>query len=297
MSHFTLVRDLKPEEIRILAAIEISMRRFEWIPFSNIVFYTKYDPKAVQYWLDKIHKKGLVMRRSKRQAYVLNSRGYDLLALHALARDNVIESIGNSLGVGKEADVYQGISPDGGKIALKFHRIGRTSFRAVKLKRDYIANRHHYSWLYASRLSATKEAEYLKLLNSINADVPKFIAHQRHVVVLKLYQAQELKEFPVLEAPRAIFQRIVKNIDLIYHDAGLVHGDLGEYNVLYSIDGEIYIIDWPQAVKIDHPNALMFLYRDIVNVCNFFNKRHGLNADPDAIFQEITGLASKDYFI
>lgn len=41
---------------------------------------------------------------------------------------------------------------DAGEVfALKLHRLGRTSFRAVKNKRDYVGNRSSYSWLYLSR--------------------------------------------------------------------------------------------------------------------------------------------------
>ena len=41
---------------------------------------------------------------------------------------------------------------EGETFALKLHRLGRTSFRAVKSKRDYLGNRgNHFSWLYLSR--------------------------------------------------------------------------------------------------------------------------------------------------
>lgn len=43
-------------------------------------------------------------------------------------------------------------------MALKLHRLGRTSFRAVKNKRDYLKDRSSasFSWLYLSRLAALK---------------------------------------------------------------------------------------------------------------------------------------------
>lgn len=47
---------------------------------------------------------------------------------------------------------------EGEVLALKLHRLGRTSFRAVKNKRDYLKNRSSasFSWLYLSRLAALK---------------------------------------------------------------------------------------------------------------------------------------------
>ena len=53
-------------------------------------------------------------------------------------------------------------------LALKLHRLGRTSFRAVKSKRDYLRDRSSasFSWLYLSRLAALK-VRLLALLRSV----------------------------------------------------------------------------------------------------------------------------------
>ena len=48
-------------------------------------------------------------------------------------------------------------------MALKFQRLGRTSFRAIKGKRDYLRNRRASSWLYLSRLAAQKEFAFMKV--------------------------------------------------------------------------------------------------------------------------------------
>lgn len=50
----------------------------------------------------------------------------------------------------------QVMTDDGEVLALKLHRLGRTSFRAVKSKRDYLGKRSSFSWLYLSRLAALK---------------------------------------------------------------------------------------------------------------------------------------------
>ncbi|MHA1794166.1 MAG: RIO1 family regulatory kinase/ATPase domain-containing protein [Promethearchaeota archaeon] len=279
---------MEKEEFRVLNAIEISMRKFEWVPFLNIVFYTRYDEEEVRHWLDLVHKKGLLIRnRGKRETYVLNSKGYDLLALRALRERNVVKAIGNSLGVGKESDVYQGLAPDGTRLALKFHRIGRTSFRAIKLKRNYVEKRKHVSWLYLSRLSAAREAKHLELLQDLGIAVPRLISYNRHVVVLKQYEGQEIHEFPTLDDPEIIFDEIIENVRQIYSKAKLVHSDLGEFNIIYTSNHELLIIDWPQAIPITHPNAKRFLRRDIENICNFFKRKHGIYRDADEIIKDI----------
>jgi len=68
--------------------------------------------------------------------------------------------------------------------------------------------------------------------------------------------------------------------------AGFAHGDLSAYNLLWW-QGEVWFIDFPQAVDIAaNLRGLDFLHRDVVNVCGWFQRR-GLDVDPDAVFAEI----------
>ena len=54
-------------------------------------------------------------------------------------------------------------------LALKFsNRLGRTSFRKLKQKRDYLKHRKNVSWLYLSRLAAVKEYAYMKVCYIVN---------------------------------------------------------------------------------------------------------------------------------
>ena len=54
--------------------------------------------------------------------------------------------------------------------------------------------------------------------------------------------------------------------------AGLVHGDLSEFNILLSADGPV-IIDLPQAVDAAGNNhAARMLERDIENLANYFGQ-------------------------
>lgn len=60
-------------------------------------------------------------------------------------------------------DIFEVVTPEGETMALKLLRLGRTSFRAVKSKRDYLKHRNSYSWLYLSRLAALKEYAFMKV--------------------------------------------------------------------------------------------------------------------------------------
>lgn len=78
---------------------------------------------------------------------------------------------------------------------MKLHRLGRTSFRSLKNKRDYHKHRHKMSWLYLSRLAAMKEFAYMKVgghLHSINNGVIDWkillILSFRHLVFAALIE-------------------------------------------------------------------------------------------------------------
>ena len=53
-------------------------------------------------------------------------------------------------------DVYIVADEEEQQLCLKLHRLGRTSFRQLKNKRDYHKHRNKASWLYLSRLAAVK---------------------------------------------------------------------------------------------------------------------------------------------
>lgn len=54
--------------------------------------------------------------------------------------------------------------------------------------------------------------------------------------------------------------------------AGIVHGDLSEYNILMDPYGPV-IIDLPQAVNATgNPHARMMLERDVQNLTDFFGQ-------------------------
>jgi hypothetical protein len=61
------------------------------------------------------------------------------------------------------SDIFEVATEDGTVLALKIHRLGRTSFRAVKSKRDYLVHRRSFNWFYISRLAALKEFAFMKV--------------------------------------------------------------------------------------------------------------------------------------
>lgn len=124
--------------------------------------------------------------------YRLTNSGYDYLALKVLTQRGTISSFGNQIGVGKESNIYIVADDEGTSLCLKLHRLGRTCFRNIKGKRDYHQHRQSASWLYLSRLSATREFAYMKALLDRDFPVPKSIDFNRHCVIMELVEGGPL---------------------------------------------------------------------------------------------------------
>ncbi len=280
-----LLPDLEKEDLRILMAIEIGMKRSEYVKINNIKFYSRYKMEETLFRLNKIHKLDLIIRDSSKYeiGYTLNSIAYDLLALHTLVEKNIISQLGPLIGKGKESDVYSCMDDNENIYALKIYRMGRTSFKSIKRSRDLTGERSHLSWLYINRLAAKKEFEVLKRIYKLNLNTPKPIGYNRHIVVMSYLRGKELVYYKSIKNPDKIFNRIIKQMEIIYQKANIIHGDLGEFNIVLDEKGNILIIDWLQWIPSDHPNATSILERDIRNVCNYFQKKYKVESDTNKI--------------
>jgi RIO kinase 1 len=101
-------------------------------------------------------------------------------------------------------------------------------------------------------------------------------------------RARRLAEVDV-ENPETAFEVVREYMRRLYR-AGLVHGDLSEYNLIIH-DGELVVIDLGQAATVHHPNADDFLDRDCENVAAFFS-RQGIDVAPADLRAFVTAPAA-----
>ncbi|MCW4035096.1 MAG: serine/threonine protein kinase, partial [Candidatus Bathyarchaeota archaeon] len=284
-------RTLEPEDLQLLEAIEQQMKNYEYAPKDAIQNQSKFPFSEIDFRLPTLIKRGLVRgKRGKYVGYGLTTSGHDTLALDALVKADVIEAFGKSLGVGKESDVYFALTPDQTQVALKFHRVGRTSFKKTKLKRNYSSN-YSYTpdWHHQSRIAAKKEYAALKLLFPKGVAVPEPIKQTRHVLVMSIIDGAEVFRFPELPDAQDVFDEILLNVKKAYQEVHMIHGDLSPYNIILQPNRHILIIDWPQNVSTKHPNAKELLERDLTNVIDFFKRKYGLKKDLEAAVNYVTG--------
>lgn len=281
----SLMKMLKDHDFKILLAMERLHLRYEYIPVDVLARQLRRSIETLLEYLDKLHKLGFIGRRKQEYlGYALRQYGRDALALKYFVDRGFLNAVGTKLGVGKEADVYDGLSPSGHRVAIKFHRAGRSSFRQTKRLRMYgeVA-----SWYKQSCIAAKREYEALETLYSLGVKVPKPIAYNRHAIVMDIIIGDPLYVVTDLPDPQRAFYEIIENIKKAYQEASMIHADLSEFNVIIKPDFDVLIIDWPQWVSRNHPRSLEYLKRDVVNLSRFFTKRFGLDIDVYKVLKDI----------
>lgn len=277
-----VLSSLENYDLRVLQAIELGIIQHQVVPHEEVLRYSGLNISEIEHRLDILYKSELIYReKDPYLGYIMNYNGYDLLALNALVKAEVIEFLGPSIGIGKEADVFEGVTPDNQIVAVKFHRLGRTSFRDTRRKREYLADRRHTSWLHQSRLAAEMEYSALVLMDEIGVKVPKPIHQNRHVIVMQYINGVQLSDVISLDEPEVFLWDILENVRKAYH-SGVIHSDLSEYNILVDEKADIWLIDWPQYISSEHPNAEEILERDIGNITYYFERKYGTSLKKEA---------------
>jgi RIO kinase 1 len=214
-------------------------------------------------------------------------------AIYKLVQDGYIEAFGGPISTGKEANVYEALGADDRDVAVKIYRINASNFQQM---REYLEGDPRFEGIGSDKKKIVlawtkKEFANLRRARQAGVRVPEPIAVERNVLVMELVglvedRARRLAEVNV-ENPETAFEVVREYMRRLY-GAGLVHGDLSEYNLIIH-DGELVVIDLGQAVTVHHPNADDFLKRDCRNVASFFG-RQGLDVDPADLRSFVTAV-------
>ncbi|XP_057312012.1 uncharacterized protein LOC130650057 [Hydractinia symbiolongicarpus] len=291
----TLLKYMSREDFRVLTAVEMGMKNHEVVPPSLISQIASLKHGGCHKILRELVKNKLLAYANNRQGcgYHLTYAGYDYLALKTLVARDVVYSVGNQIGVGKESDIYIVADEESTQYAMKLHRLGRTSFRKVKEKRDYHKNRSNSSWLYLSRIAAAKEFAFMKVLYENNYPVPRPVDFNRHCLIMELVDAFPLYQVNNLKSPGHTYSECMELIlGLAAH--GFVHCDFNEFNLLITEKNKVIVIDFPQMVSTSHENAQMYFDRDVQCIREFFKKRFGFEGDRYPQFYDIRSVDDLD---
>jgi RIO kinase 1 len=209
--------------------------------------------------------------------------------LQPLVEDGAIDAVVRQLMSGKEAMVFVVRCGDETRCAKVYKEADKRSFRQAV---DYTENRKTKNTRQARAMAKgtrfgreaqekawqNAEVDALFRLAAAGVRVPHPYNFHAGVLLMELVVDDEGNAAPRLNdveltAPMAIdlhgmlLREVVRMLS-----AGVVHGDLSEFNILLGADGPV-IIDLPQAVDAAGNNhAPRMLVRDVDNLRRFFGR-------------------------
>ncbi|MGB9080544.1 MAG: PA4780 family RIO1-like protein kinase [Desulfuromonadaceae bacterium] len=206
-----------------------------------------------------------------------------------MVRNGLVDEVVSRLMSGKEADVYV-VQSKGELCCAKVYKDARTrSFsqlaqyqegrkgrnsrqaRAMQKNSKYGRKETEEAWKNA-------EVDALRTLAEAGVRVPQVHDYADGILLMEFVVDADGAAAPRLNdlrltgtKAREYHREVIKNIVLMLC-AGIIHGDLSEYNVLVGRDG-LVIIDLPQAVNASgNNNARSMLERDVENITAYFGR-------------------------
>jgi RIO kinase 1 len=209
--------------------------------------------------------------------------------LMPLLEDGLIDSVVRQLMSGKEAMVFVVRCGEHTRCAKVYKEAQQRSFRQAV---DYTENRKTKNSRQARAMAKgtrfgresqeaawqSAEVDALYRLAAAGVRVPEPIGFHEGVLLMELVTDADGDAAPRLndvmfeaDAAREHHAFLIRQVVRMLA-AGVVHGDLSEYNILMGADGPV-VIDLPQAVDAAGNNhAQSMLDRDVTNLKNFFGQ-------------------------
>lgn len=209
--------------------------------------------------------------------------------LEALVREGLVDKVIRQLMSGKEATVFVVRCGDEVRCAKVYKDANKRNFRQASLYREgrktknsrearAMAKGTRFGRQAQEEAWQSVEVDTLYRLAAAGVRVPRAYAFSHGVVIMELLTDAEGNAAPRLndvalspEVALDFHARLIREIVRMLC-AGVIHGDLSEFNVLVDRDGPV-IIDLPQAVDAaGNNNAAAMLQRDAGNITAYFSR-------------------------
>jgi RIO kinase 1 len=209
--------------------------------------------------------------------------------LAALVEYGVIQEVVRPLMSGKEAQIYLVVAEGEERVAKVYkeaqartfkHRAEYTEGRKTRNSRDQraISKRTRHGRARDEAAWRSTEVDMIYRLRDAGVRVPEVINFVEGVLVMELIKDSEGNPAPRLgdltfdsKQARDVYDVLIGQVVRMLC-AGVVHGDLSDFNVLMGADGPA-VIDFPQAVDpASNQNGRRLLIRDVENLHRFLLK-------------------------
>ena len=210
-------------------------------------------------------------------------------SLEPLVLDGLVDEVIRPLKSGKEAAVYVVLSEGQVRCAKVYKEANKRGFHKQSLYQEgrkvrnsrqarAMAKNSSFGRKQQEEVWQNAEVDALYRLAAVGVRVPKPYNFVEGVLLMELVTDEHGSAAPrlndlvlshdqALEYHGILIAEVVKMLC-----AGIVHGDLSEFNVLVDADGPV-IIDLPQAVDAAaNNNASVMLERDVNNMTAYFGR-------------------------
>ena len=209
--------------------------------------------------------------------------------LAPLVHQGIVDEVIRQLMSGKEATVYVDRCGDDVRCAKVYKEANKRNFRQAALYQEgrktknsrqarAMAKGTRYGRKAQEEAWQNVEVDTLYRLAAAGVRVPRPYVYHEGVVVMELvtdaegHAAPRLNDLELPEATALAYHGTLIREVVRMLCAGIIHGDLSEYNVLVGADGPV-IIDLPQAVDAaGNNNAAVMLKRDVANITGYFSR-------------------------
>lgn len=207
-------------------------------------------------------------------------------SLETLIEYGIIQEVLRPLMSGKEAQVFVVLAGGEECVAKVYkeatqrtfkHRVVYTEGRRTRNTRDQRAmnKRSQHGRKRDEEAWRRTEVDMIYRLRDAGVRVPEPFNFVEGVLVMELVRDGDGQPAPRLgdlrfspDEARAVYQTLIREVVRMLC-AGVIHGDLSEFNVLMTDSGPV-VIDFPQAVDpTQNPNSKKLLLRDVANLDRF----------------------------
>jgi len=208
--------------------------------------------------------------------------------IQPLVEEGLVDEVIHQLMSGKEATIFVVRCGDEIRCAKVYKEANQRNFRNAvayqegrKVKNSRQARAMEKGSRYGRKMQEevwqTAEADALFRLARAGVRVPQAYGCYEGVLLMDLVTdadgnvAPRLQEVALDEKLALEYHAFLLNQVVLMLSAGMIHGDLSEYNILVDEHGPV-IIDLPQAVDAAGNNsAQLMLERDVDNLTTFFS--------------------------
>src|ERR1700716_3505065 len=210
-------------------------------------------------------------------------------SLASLFDYGIVEEVVRPLMSGKEAQVHLVVSGGNHCVAKVYKEAQNRTFkqraeytegRKVRNSRDQraIEKRSKHGRAQDEAAWRSTEVDMIHRLHAAGVRVPVPQHFIDGVLIMELITDADGNPAPRLadlvfdrEGAQAMYERLLREVVRMLC-AGVVHGDLSDFNVLVGGDGPV-LIDFPQSVDTAHnSNARKLLLRDVENMYRFLSQ-------------------------